>query len=463
MLAMHRRDTLRHAANPRRATSRIRPGTRRGHGLHLGRDRHRADRLRAPSSDRYRSARGDRRRARRRGRRLRRDVLRGDRRPESIVAAIQSGNTKDIEAAIRPISETLVSATPFIFVGLGLAVSFRAGLINLGADGQFLIGTLAAAITAALVAGSLPPFLTLVVSLLGGTLGGAAYGFIPGFLKARTGAHEVITTLMLNGIAPNLAFLIAGSIAFSGPPRRSPPCRASSTWRRSGSTTASSSPSRWPPSCPTSCSGPLAVSSSERPASTVTSRVGQACGREGPRCWRCRYPGGWSAWVARSSASGPPGAFRRATVRLGVRRYRPHPARRLATQRCRGRCPVLRRAHDRSEEHGHRDRHPARPARRDRRLRDHIRGGARSDPLDLAARVDIPIGWLMERARSGRCGGLWRSNHDPPGRHDDVVRDRGDLDAGLSWPEAALRAAGAIEGLRHCEERPRRLRARERR
>jgi ABC-type uncharacterized transport system permease subunit len=138
--------------------------------------------------------------------------------PGRIVAAIQSGNADDIAAAIRPISETLVSATPFIFVGLGLAVSFHAGLFNLGADGQFLMGAVGASLTVIFLAGHLPPFLALVVALLGGTIAGAAYGFVPGFLKARTGAHEVITTLMLNGIAPNLAFLIFGSISFSGPP-----------------------------------------------------------------------------------------------------------------------------------------------------------------------------------------------------------------------------------------------------
>ena len=137
--------------------------------------------------------------------------------PRRIVTAIQSGATGDIAAAIRPISETLVSATPFIFGGLGLAVSFRAGLFNLGVEGQFLIGGLGAAITASLVAGSLPPLLALLVAVLGGTVAGGGYGFIPGYLKARTGAHEVITTLMLNGIAPNLAFLIVGLIGFSGP------------------------------------------------------------------------------------------------------------------------------------------------------------------------------------------------------------------------------------------------------
>ena len=138
--------------------------------------------------------------------------------PGLIVAAIQSGSADDIAAALRPISETLVSATPFIFAGLGLAISFHAGLFNLGVDGQFLIGGLGAFIAVMLVAGYLPPMLALVVAVCGGTLAGAAYAFIPGFLKARTGAHEVITTLMLNGIAPSLAFLIVGLIDFSGPP-----------------------------------------------------------------------------------------------------------------------------------------------------------------------------------------------------------------------------------------------------
>lgn len=138
--------------------------------------------------------------------------------PRRIVAAIQSGTTVDIAAAIRPISETLLIATPFIFAGLGLTVSFRAGLFNLGVDGQFLIGGLGASITGAIVAGHLPPPLALAVALAGGTIAGGAYGFVPGFLKARTGAHEVITTLMLNGVAPNLAFLIVGLIGLSGPP-----------------------------------------------------------------------------------------------------------------------------------------------------------------------------------------------------------------------------------------------------
>ena len=138
--------------------------------------------------------------------------------PGRIVAAIQTGDPEDVAAAIRPISETLVIATPFIFVGLGLVVSFRAGLFNLGVDGQFLIGGLGAFITVMLVAGHLPPPLALMLAVAGGTVAGGLYGFFPGFLKARTGAHELITTLMLNGIAPSLAILIVGSMDLSGPP-----------------------------------------------------------------------------------------------------------------------------------------------------------------------------------------------------------------------------------------------------
>ena len=142
--------------------------------------------------------------------------------PARIVAAIQSGSADDIAAALRPISETLISATPFIFAGLGLAVSFHAGLFNLGVDGQWLIGGLGAFIAATLVAGHLPSLLALVVAVFGGTMFGAAYGFIPGLLKARTGAHEVITTLMLNGLAPSVAFLIVAFIDL-GPPQAALP------------------------------------------------------------------------------------------------------------------------------------------------------------------------------------------------------------------------------------------------
>jgi simple sugar transport system permease protein len=142
--------------------------------------------------------------------------------PGRIVEAIRSGQQADIAKAIRPLTEALLGSTPFIFVGLGLAVAFRAGLLNLGADGQFLMGGLGATLTVLLTGGALPPFATLVLGLVGGILFGAGYGFIPGFLKARTGAHEVITTLMLNVIAPGIALTVMRSIELGGSRARFP-------------------------------------------------------------------------------------------------------------------------------------------------------------------------------------------------------------------------------------------------
>ena len=127
--------------------------------------------------------------------------------PARIIAAIQSGKTADIATAIRPLSETLVAATPLIFVGLGVAVSFRTGMFNIGGGGQMVMGALGATAAAiALQTSGLPSLLILVVAILGGAAFGGFWGFIPGFLKARTGAHEVITTIMLNFVADQIAF-----------------------------------------------------------------------------------------------------------------------------------------------------------------------------------------------------------------------------------------------------------------
>lgn len=136
--------------------------------------------------------------------------------PGRIATAIGSGDAADVAAAIRPITEGLLSATPLIFAGLGVAIAFHAGLFNLGATGQFLMGSMGAAITAIVLVDRFPPPLILAVALLGGTLAGAAYGFVPGILKARTGAHEVITTLMLTSIAPQILFLVGSSFPYSG-------------------------------------------------------------------------------------------------------------------------------------------------------------------------------------------------------------------------------------------------------
>jgi simple sugar transport system permease protein len=100
------------------------------------------------------------------------------------------------QAAFTPLSETLTYAAPLVFTGLSVALAFRGGLFNIGGQGQAVIGTVTAALAGFLL--PLPIVLNLIVALLAGLLGGALWGFIPGILKARTGAHEVITTIMLN-------------------------------------------------------------------------------------------------------------------------------------------------------------------------------------------------------------------------------------------------------------------------
>jgi len=122
--------------------------------------------------------------------------------PSRIITALQTGNEGDIATAIRPLTETLVAATPLIFVGLAVAVSFRAGMFNIGGNGQLMLGALGATIVAiALQTSGLPSLVILVLAIAASIVFGGFWGFIPGFLKARTGAHEVITTIMLNLIA----------------------------------------------------------------------------------------------------------------------------------------------------------------------------------------------------------------------------------------------------------------------
>ena len=122
--------------------------------------------------------------------------------PDRIGAAFENPTPRTIATAIRPITETLVAATPLIFVGLAVAISFRTGMFNIGGDGQLLMGALGATFVAvSLQTSGLPSLVILVLAIAGATLAGGLWGFIPGFLKARTGAHEVITTIMLNLIA----------------------------------------------------------------------------------------------------------------------------------------------------------------------------------------------------------------------------------------------------------------------
>lgn len=97
------------------------------------------------------------------------------------------------------ILNTLVATTPLILTGLAVAIPFRAGLFNIGAEGQFLIGALVGTLAGIYI--PLPPVIHTIFVMACGFLGGAIWGFIPGILRARLGAHEVINTIMLNFIA----------------------------------------------------------------------------------------------------------------------------------------------------------------------------------------------------------------------------------------------------------------------
>jgi simple sugar transport system permease protein len=114
-------------------------------------------------------------------------------------AALLTGSLGSIYA----LSETLTAAAPLILAGLGVALGFRAGLFNIGAEGQLLLGGMAAVIVGFSFDG-LPAILHVTLALLAGALVGAIWGAIPGWLRAATGAHEVITTIMLNFVAMRL-------------------------------------------------------------------------------------------------------------------------------------------------------------------------------------------------------------------------------------------------------------------
>jgi simple sugar transport system permease protein len=108
------------------------------------------------------------------------------------------------------LANTLVEATPYIFAGLAVALGFKCGLFNIGVEGQLAMGAMCSAVVGYQFTG-LPMLIHLPLALLAGALGGAVWGAIPGLLRAKTGAHEVITTIMLNYIAIRLTdYLIKG-------------------------------------------------------------------------------------------------------------------------------------------------------------------------------------------------------------------------------------------------------------
>jgi ABC-type uncharacterized transport system permease subunit len=110
----------------------------------------------------------------------------------------------------KAVANTLNAATPLIFAGLSVAFGFRAGLFNIGANGQFLVGAFCAAIVGTTFA--LPFPLALALAIFAGAVGGAMWGFIPGALKAWRGAHEVVVTIMLNSVAFQSLNLLASTV-----------------------------------------------------------------------------------------------------------------------------------------------------------------------------------------------------------------------------------------------------------
>ena len=125
--------------------------------------------------------------------------------------AVFNPNASGFAAQIRPLTESLKFATPLIAAGLGVGLAFRAGLFNIGGQGQMLMAAAGAGYVGAYL--DLPVGLHLLVAVVAGVVAGGIWAGIAGYLKARTGAHEVILTIMLNNIA---LYLLAWMLATQG-------------------------------------------------------------------------------------------------------------------------------------------------------------------------------------------------------------------------------------------------------
>lgn len=142
--------------------------------------------------------------------------------------AIFQGSVFDVNLAresglingFYPFSETLVTATPLILSGLAVALAFRSGLFNIGAQGQFIFGAIGASYIGFQF--ELSPLLHISLALVAGIILGGLYGGLVGFLKAKTGAHEVIVTIMLNYIAALFVLWLLKTKTFLRPDRIDP-------------------------------------------------------------------------------------------------------------------------------------------------------------------------------------------------------------------------------------------------
>jgi len=119
-----------------------------------------------------------------------------------------------------PFSETLVTASPLILTGLSVALAFRAGLFNIGAQGQFIAGAIGASWVGFTF--DMPIVIHTLAAMVAAIVFAGLFGGFVGFLKARTGAHEVIVTIMLNYVAAYFLLWLLGTTAFLRPGRQDP-------------------------------------------------------------------------------------------------------------------------------------------------------------------------------------------------------------------------------------------------
>ncbi|MDO5743189.1 MAG: ABC transporter permease [Micrococcaceae bacterium] len=138
---------------------------------------------------------------------------------DSYVSLFQ-GSIYNSNQGFAPFLETLTVSTPLICAGLGVALAFRAGLFNIGAQGQIIIGSIMAAYAG--FAWHLPIGIHLLLVVIMGVVGGAIWGGLVGLLKARTGAHEVILTIMFNYVALYFLDFLLNTTAFQRPGETNP-------------------------------------------------------------------------------------------------------------------------------------------------------------------------------------------------------------------------------------------------
>lgn len=140
--------------------------------------------------------------------------------PASQAAASYAALVKGSFGSMRAIGETLVYSTPLIFTGLAIASAYRCGMFNIGAEGQFIIGSFTAAWAGFAIKG-LPWFIHIPLVLIAGAVGGAVWAAIVGILKAKLGCHEVINSIMLNYVAWYLSNFLTLRVPYFNQPSKS--------------------------------------------------------------------------------------------------------------------------------------------------------------------------------------------------------------------------------------------------